>query len=116
MLKVLLEQLSEIVDGLDPDAIPLCEVPELWKGVQLGGAAGLGEDTARPPGRRRRHVAKDGFRSAADQLRCLSGTSINDAKKPIETSKRVKKLPKTANAMRKGKLSPAKAEAIAGCS
>ena len=34
-------------------------------------------------------------------------------KKAIETSKKVRKLPKTAAAMRKGKLSAAKAEAIA---
>ena len=57
---------------------------------------------------------KAGFKSAADQLALLSGTSINEAKAQIKTSKRVKKLPKTANAMRKGTLSPAKVDAIAG--
>jgi hypothetical protein len=56
---------------------------------------------------------KGGFKSAADQLASLAGTSVNTAKTQIKTSKKVKKLPKTANAMRKGKLSPAKAEAIA---
>ena len=74
---------------------------------------GVGEDVAGPPRRRRRHVAEGRVPSAAEQLARLSGTSISAAKPQIETSKRVKKLPKTADAMRKGKLSPAKAEAIA---
>ena len=42
-----------------------------------------------------------------------SGTSITAAKNALVTSKRVRKLPKTADAMRKGDLSAAKAEAIA---
>ena len=43
----------------------------------------------------------------------IAGTSPTAAKKQLETSKKVKKLPKTEKALRKGKLSAAKAEAIA---
>jgi ParB-like chromosome segregation protein Spo0J len=42
-----------------------------------------------------------------------SGTSVSETKRQLETSKRVKRLPKTANAMRKGTLSPEKVQAIA---
>jgi hypothetical protein len=42
-----------------------------------------------------------------------SGSSISASKASLDTSKRVRKLPKTAAAMRNGELSPAKAEAIA---
>jgi Domain of unknown function (DUF222) len=115
MLKVLLEQLSEIVDGLDPDAIPLCEVPNLWKDFARGERLMA---SARTLLARRVEEGNTwrgaGFRSAAEQMALLSGTSVNTEKKALETSKRVRKLPKTAAAMRKGKLSPAKAESIAG--
>lgn len=115
MLKVLLEQLSEIVDGLDPDAIPLCEVPALWKDFARGERLMASAKTLLA----RRVEEGDtwrnaGYRSAAEQLAVLSGTSVNTAKTEISVSKKVKKLPKTASAMRKGKLSPAKVEAIAG--
>jgi hypothetical protein len=83
MLTALLEELSEIVDGIDPDAIPLCQVPNLWKDFARG------------------------------ERLMASAKTLLEAKTQIKTSKRVKKFPKTANAMRKGKLSPAKADAIA---
>jgi hypothetical protein len=114
MLKVLLEQLSEIVDDLDPDAIPLCEVPNLWKDFARGERLMASAKTLLA-----RRVEdgetwrRGGFRSAAEQMAGESGTSISEAKRQLETSKKVRKLPKTANAMRKGKLSPAKVDAIA---
>ncbi len=114
MLRVLLEELSGIVDGLDPDAIPLCEVPALWKDFARGERLMAAAKTLLA----RRVEEGDtwrrgGFRSAAEQMAGESGTSVSEAKRQLETSKRVRRLPKTANAMRKGKLSPAKVEAIA---
>jgi hypothetical protein len=115
MLTALLEQLSGIVEGLDPDAIPLCEVPTLWKEFARGERLMASAKTLLA-----RRVEegetwrRGGFRSAADQMASLAGTSITAAKGQLETSKRVRKLPKTANAMRKGKLLLAKVEAIAG--
>ena len=115
MLRVLLEQLSEIVDGLDPDAIPLCEVPALWKDFARGERLMASAKTLLA-----RRVEegdtwrKGGFRSAADQLAGLVG---HVGQRPRRTSSRRRsgssKLPKTAAAMRKGKLSPAKVDAIA---
>ena len=55
-----------------------------------------------------------GKRSAAEQLAAIGGTSVSAAKNQLETSKRIRKLPATAKALRAGKLSAAKAEAIAG--
>ena len=104
-----------LVADLDPDAIPLCEVLESWKVFNA-----IERDAASAKTLLARRVADGntwrsaGFRSAAEQLAAIAGSSVNTEKKSIETSKRVRKLPKTAAAMRKGKLSPAKAEAIAG--
>ena len=56
---------------------------------------------------------RGGYRSAADQLAGIAGTSLTAAKNQLETSKKVRKLPATQNALRKGELSAAKAEAIA---
>jgi Domain of unknown function (DUF222) len=114
MLKVLLEQLSEIVDGLDLDTIPLCEVPNLWKDFARSERLMASAKTLLARRVEEGNTWKRaGFRSAAEQMAMLSGTSVNTEKKALETSKRVRKLPKTADAMRKGKLSPAKAESIA---
>ena len=93
MLTALLEELSEIVGGLDPDAIPLCEAPTCGKTSRAG------NDSRMPKTLLARQVEdgetwrKAGFKSAADQLALLSGTSINEAKTQIKTSKRVKQLP-----------------------
>ena len=54
-----------------------------------------------------------GYRSVAEQLAAVSGTSVSSARNMLETSKQVEALPATADAMRAGKLSAAKAEAIA---
>jgi hypothetical protein len=102
-----------LVGDLDPDAIPLCEVLAAWKLFNA-----IERDAASAKTLLARRV-EDGntWRSAgyrSRQLASLAGSSVTTEKKSIEASKRVKKSPKTANAMRKGKLSPAKAEAIAG--
>ena len=54
-----------------------------------------------------------GCRSAADQLALIAGTSVTAAKNQLETSKKLRKRPATAKALRAGNLSAAKAEAIA---
>ena len=88
-----------MVRDLDPDAIPVCEAPDLWK--EFVAIARLAESAATLLARRVEDGEtwrKAGFKSAADQLALLSGTSISEAKTQLKTSKRVKKLPKTANA------------------
>jgi hypothetical protein len=54
-----------------------------------------------------------GFRSAAEQLARVSGSSVSAARNTLETSQQIKGLPATAAALRAGKLSAAKAEVIA---
>jgi Domain of unknown function (DUF222) len=104
-----------LVADLDPDAIPLCEVLDAWKKFNA-----IERDAASAKTLLARRVEDGntwriaGYRSAAEQLAALAGSSVNTEKKTLETSKRVRKLPKTADAMRKGKLSPAKAASIAG--
>src|SRR4249920_2634801 len=94
---------------IDPEAVPLCEVTDLWTALDV----------------HERHVAAtklllarkveeagrwkgEGHRSASDQLALISGTSVNTAKKQLETSIKVHKPPATEKALRKGKLSSAK--------
>src|SRR5882672_7764092 len=104
-----------LVADLDPDAIPLCEVLAAWKQFNA-----IERDAASAKTLLARRVEDGntwrsaGFRSAAEELAAIAGSSVNTEKKSIETSKNVRKLPKTAAAMRKGRLSPAKAAAIAG--
>jgi hypothetical protein len=108
------EFFAVLVGKIDPDAVPLCEVTDLWAAldtVERRAAATklLLARRVEAAGRWKR----DGFRSAADQLAGISGTSVSAARGQLETSKKVAKLPATARALRQGKLSAAKAEAIA---
>ena len=105
--------LRAVVAVLDPDAVPVCEATELWKAfVAIERLAGSAKTLLARRVEEGETWKKSGHRSAAELLAGLAGSSVSDAKKSLETSKRVKKLPKTANSMRKGELSPAKAEAI----
>jgi hypothetical protein len=54
-----------------------------------------------------------GYRSVAEQMAAASGTSVSTARTLLETSMQLEDLPATADAMRAGKLSRAKAEVIA---
>src|SRR6187551_1297982 len=54
-----------------------------------------------------------GYRSAAEQIAAVSGSSVSSARTMLETSKQIEALPATADAMRTGKLSSQKAAAIA---
>ena len=103
-----------LVARIDPDAVPLCEVTDLWAAldaVERRAAATklLLARKVEEAGRWKR----DGHRSAAEQLAGISGSSVTAAKGQLETSKKVRKLPATEQALRAGELSGAKAEAIA---
>ena len=108
------EFFSVLVARIDPDAVPLSEVTDLWTAldtVERRAAATklLLARKVEDVGRWKR----DGHRSAAEQLAAIAGMSVGAAKNQLETSKKVRKLPATAKALRAGKLSGAKAEAIA---
>jgi hypothetical protein len=110
-----LEQfLGEMVGRLDPDAVPFSEACDVWAAFDAVERLAV---TAKILMARRVEDAgawrREGSRSPAEQMAKLAGTSSSAARRMLETSKRVRKLPKTAQAMRAGKLSGAKADAIA---
>jgi Domain of unknown function (DUF222) len=103
-----------LVGRIDPDAVPLCEVTDLW--AALDTIERRAASTKLLLARRVEEAGRwnrDGHRSAAEQLAAIAGTSVAAARNQLETSKRVRKLPATEQALRAGKLSGAKAEAIA---
>jgi len=112
--RAIARELRVAVAELDPDAVPLCEASELW--AEFDATERLAASAKTLLARKVEEASswkRAGYRSVAEQLAGMAGTSVAAAKKDLDTSKKVRKLPKTADAMRKGKLSPAKAEAIA---
>jgi hypothetical protein len=108
------EFFSVLVARIDPDAVPLSEVTDLWTALEV--IKRRAESTMLLLARRVEEAGRwkrDGHRSAAEQLAAIAGMSVGAAKNQLETSKKVRKLPATAKALRAGKLSGAKAEAIA---
>src|SRR4051812_2049888 len=106
--------LGVLVGRLDPDAIPLCEAPDMWR--SFGAVARLAASAQTLLARRVEEAGewrRSGHRSAEEKMAADDGTSTSAAKSSLKTSKRVRKLPKTADKMRRGELSPGKAEAIA---
>jgi hypothetical protein len=103
-----------LVSRIDPDAVPLCEVTDLYTALEV--IKRRAESTMLLLARKVEEAGRwkrDGHRSAAEQLAGIAGGSVTAAKNQLETSKKVRKLPATEAALRAGKLSGAKAEAIA---
>ena len=103
-----------LVARIEPDAVPLCEVLDLW--TALDTVERRAATTKLLLARRVEEAGRwkrDGHRSAAEQLAGIAGTSVTAAKNQLETSKKVAQLPATRDALRSGALSAAKAEAIA---
>ena len=103
-----------LVARIDPDAVPLSEVTDLWTALdtverRAASTKLLLARRVEEPGRWKR----GGHRSAAEQSAAIAGSSVTAARNQLEASKRVRKLPATAKALRAGKLSVAKAEAVA---
>ena len=106
--------LGKLVERLDPDAVPLCDAPDMWR--SFGAVARFAVSAQTLLARRVEEAGewrRSGHRSAEDKMAADDGTTTTAARNTLATSKRVRKLPKTAEKMRKGELSPAKAEAIA---
>src|SRR5205823_2297133 len=77
-------------------------------------ARGVGEDLVGAARRRGGKWRGEGFRSAAEQLAMRAGSSVASAQAMLDTSKQVAAQPKTAQGMRRGELSAAKAKLVAG--
>src|SRR5258707_1038850 len=103
-----------VIEALDPDAVFVFDAPAMLEAFDV--LVRLGE-TGKTLMARRAEAActwqRAGYRSAAEQMAAVSGSSVSAARTMLETSKQLEVLPATADAMRAGKLSRAKAEAIA---
>jgi hypothetical protein len=113
-VRSVVRELRRWVGALDPDAVAVFEAPELW--AAYNEVEQLAASAKTLLARRVEQACTwkaAGFRSAAEQLAVTSGTSVTAAKNMLETSKQIEELPATAQAMRAGRLSPAKAQVIA---
>jgi hypothetical protein len=113
-VRALCEELGEIVGSLEPDAVPLADVPALWKSFDaIERYAAAGKTLLARKVDDAGAWKASGYKTAAEAMAAQSGTSITAMQKAIETSRRVSELPSTAEALRNGALSPQKVEAIA---
>ena len=112
-VRVVDDALCVLVNALDPDAVPLFDSPDVWAAFDA-----IERRAASAKVLLARRVEESctwqraGFRSAAEQLAGLSGSSVSSTRTMLETSRQVEELPATAAALRSGSLSRAKAEVI----
>lgn len=108
--RVLRSQVGRLV----ADEVPLNEAPAMWQafdGVERLATAAktlLAERVEES-----RVWTRAGDRSAAEYLARTSGSSVGVARSGLETAKRLRRLPATEAAVRRGALSRAQTEAIA---
>jgi hypothetical protein len=106
--------LAALCAALDPDAIPLPDVPDVWASL-----AAMERLVAGAKVRLARRVEesrtwkREGERSAAHWLARRAGTSVTEAQGTLETSKRLEQLAHTDGAVQRGELSAAQAHAVA---
>jgi hypothetical protein len=113
-LKDLERRLEKAVAELDPDAV---EARSAATGVEMFGRmkrlCAAGEALLAGRVASSGTWRKDGDRSAAHWLARKGGTTVGQAVSTIETASRLKELPATEEAARKGKLSEAQTKEIA---
>ena len=103
-----------VVEALDPDAVFVFDAPAMFAAFDV--LVRLGESGKTLMARRMEAACtwqRAGYRSAAEQIAAVSGSSVSAARTMLETSRQFEELPATADAMRAGRLSQAKAAAIA---
>ena len=105
--------MADLVGGLDPDAVPLVQAVSSWR--EFDRIERLAASAKTLLARRVEEAGawkRSGYRSAAEHLAKLSGTSIGAARGQLDTSRRLEQLPRTAEAVRAGQLSSAQADAV----
>jgi hypothetical protein len=110
-----LEALRDLVGRLEPEAVALPEAPAMWQafdGIERLAASAKTLLAARVD--ESGIWQRAGDRSAPEYLARKSGSALGAARTSLETSKRVRALPQTRSAMRRGELSRAQADEIAG--
>jgi hypothetical protein len=106
--------LRGLVDVLDPDDVGLSEASDVWAAFDrierlAANAKTLLAATVEAGGGWRR----SGARSGAEHLARLGGTSTSQARRSLETSKQLTRLPVVAAAARSGVLSAVQVDAVA---
>jgi Domain of unknown function (DUF222) len=98
---------------LTPGDVPLSEAPAMWAAYDsIERCAAAAKTLLAERVEQSRVWAKEGHRSAAEHLAHRSGSSVGAARAGLETSKRLRLLPATEAAVRRGELSQAQAETI----
>jgi hypothetical protein len=106
-------RVHDLCQRLDPAAIPLHEVPDAFDALasleRLGGGAVL-----RMAARYDEAGAwkRNGAKSAEDDIARKTGTPTGKARRNLSTSKRLKRQPKTDEAVRRGEVSPDQANEV----
>jgi hypothetical protein len=98
---------------LAPGDVPLSDAPGIWAAYDsIERCAAAAKTLLAERVEQSRVWAKEGHRSAAEHLARESGSSVGAARAGLETSKRLRLLPATEAAVRRGELSQAQAETI----
>jgi Domain of unknown function (DUF222) len=107
--KALRHQLARLA----PADVTLSEAPAMWAAYDsIERCAAAGKTLLAERVEQSRMWAKEGDRSAAEHLARKSGSSVGAARAGLETSKKLRRLPATEAALRRGELSRAQAETI----
>jgi hypothetical protein len=109
-----LAEMRDLVGRLEPDAVPLPEAAAMWQafdGIERLAASAKTLLATRVD--ESRVWRRAGDRSAPEYLARKSGSSLGAARTSLETSTRVRSLPHTRAAMRRGELSRTQADHIA---
>lgn len=104
-----------MVDALVPGAVALVDADDLWEAFdRIERLASSAKTLLAVRVEASEEWKRAGARSAAEHLAKLSGTSTTEARRMLETSRRVADLPVVAGALQRGELSKAQVDVIAG--
>src|SRR5688572_2444984 len=108
------QTLRDVVRGLDADVLDPADAQMLvGRFDRLERLAAAGKTIAAKRVAESGRWRASGDRSEADWLARTTGTSLGQARRTLDTAKKLASAPATEEAFRSGKLSPARAEALA---
>jgi uncharacterized protein DUF222 len=108
-------EVAALARSLGPDAVPLPDALPMWEAfdtIERQAAAAKLLLTARVD--ESRAAQRTGHRDTAELLAKKAGTSTGAARRQLDTARKLRDLPATGDALRKGELSPGQAEIVAG--
>jgi len=112
-LAALSADLGELLAGLEPEEIPLTEVTDIWAAfAELERLGAAGKILMARRVHDSRQWSREGFAKPEDFFADRGGTSTGRARSDLETSRRLRDLEDTTEALRRGRLSAEQAEAI----